>query len=466
MTGLVLGGGVAGLLAASVVADRFGAVTLVERDRFAARRPGVPQARHAHLFLGSGARAVDELVPGTVQAVLARGGRRIGMPEGILTYTPQGWMPRFPQVQFLLSATRGLVEEVLRERVLADERITAVEGGEVVGLDGDRGRVTGARIRDRDTRRERSIAAELVLDATGSSSKITRWLGELGLSVPEEVVDGGVGYATREFRPPATLAREFPAVFVQPDPLGSGRAGVVLPIEGEKWIVSLMGMRGSPPPSSAPDFLDFARALRHPVIGRLIATAEPLGPVHGFRAGPNRWRRFDRMPSWPEGLVVLGDSACTFNPLYGHGMSVAAFGARVLRDHLRRHGSGPGLARGVQRAVARAAADAWALAVGQDIRYEHTIGPRPNLADRLRSRYAERVGRAAAVDPAVTAKLLASYTLDAPLSKLLRPRTAFAVLSPSYGRPADSPPLTARELRLLEESSTDPGGRREQAETG
>lgn len=106
----------------------------------------------------------------------------------------------------------------------------------------------------------------------------------------------------------------------------------------------MAGTRGAEPPAGEDEFEPFARRLRHPVIADMIRAAVPVGPVHGFRSTANRRRRFAKMPAWPEGLVVLGDALCTFNPVCGHGMSVAAQSAAVLADELGGEGLRPGTA--------------------------------------------------------------------------------------------------------------------------
>ena len=465
--GVVLGGGVAGLLAAAVLAKQFDAVTVVERDRFDSRpigsrpidiglelptagragiepgadpagaarpgdRKGAPQSRHAHLLLARGAAAVDEILPGAIDELVAAGARKLMMPKDIITFTPFGWLPRFDNQLFLISCQRSLFESVLRQRVLGGVAVRS--GADAVGLLGDRGRVSGVRLRDRDTGSVSDLDADLVVDATGAGSKAPEWLAALGVAKPAEVViDAGIRYATRLYQPPAGLDA-FPAVCVQPDPATAPHGGVVLPVEGGRWIVSLTGMRGHEPPTDEDGFLGFAKGLRHPLIAEMLAAAEPQGPIRGYAAPPNRVRRFVDVP----GFVAIGDAVCTFNPVYGHGMTVAALGALALRDG------------GRQPDVNKVNADAWALATGQDVRHSGTVAPAQNPLDRVRMAYADRLGAAAAVDPRLAATLLSAYTLVSPLSSLLRPRTVFDVLfARRTPRSDDRPPISSREAALV-----------------
>ena len=428
---LVLGAGMAGSLTAAALAPFFDRVTVAERDRLdggpGARRPGLPQAAHAHLLLGSGVRWIDALLPGTGDELRARGAHRFAMPAGVHTLSPQGWLPALSEVQFVLTCSRPLIDTVIRSRLAAEDRIEVLPGTEAVGLLGDARRVTGARLRDRDTGAVRDCPAGLVVDATGATAQASGWFAELGLPpVPVVVVDAGVGYATRTFRLPDRPDR-LGAVYLQADPAGAGRGGVLLPIEDDRWVLSLSGARGQNPPTDEAGFTAFVASLRHPVLAGVLDRATELSPVRGSHRLANRWRRFERLRGRPAGFVALGDAARTFNPAYGHGMSVAAAGAYAVRQVLLEHGSGPGLAGRLQRAVAGRAAGAWAIATGQDARY--LTERRPGPAERVQRWYADRLGRAAVSRPGVTGALLRVYTLDAGPGLLFTPRVLGQVLT-------------------------------------
>src|SRR5437763_5428814 len=118
---LVLGGGLAGMLAASVLADHADAVTIVDRDRFPdgpADRAGTPHARHTHILVAGGARALDELLPGTTNTLLSLDAQHVGMPSRFLLFTAHGWLQRTSERQFLISCSRALLDWVVREQVL------------------------------------------------------------------------------------------------------------------------------------------------------------------------------------------------------------------------------------------------------------------------------------------------------------------------------------------------------------
>jgi flavin-dependent dehydrogenase len=274
----------------------------------------------------------------------------------------------------------------------------------------------------------------------------------LGLpAVPEELVDPGLAYASRLFQAPDGCAAGFPHITVQAVP-GTGRpgtGGALMPVEDGRWLVTLAGTRGAEPPASEHEFEPFARQLRHPVLADMIRAAVPIGPVHGFRSTANRRRHFTRIPVWPEGFLVLGDALCTFNPVYGHGMSVAAASAVTLADELARDGLRPGTARRAQRAIDRTVAAAWMMATGQDVRYPHTLGRRPGVAAAMFQRYVDRMMRTAASRPEVTAPMLAAFTLSGSFGRLLSPDVVRATLRGPAAEPLPAPPFTDRERAQL-----------------
>ena len=267
----------------------------------------------------------------------------------------------------------------------------------------------------------------------------------------ERTVDSGLVNATRVYRVPEGAER-FPLTIVQADPYVNrpGRSGMVLPIEGGRWMVSLAGTRGGEPPADPEGFLQYTLDLPHPIVGRLISGAEPLTDVHISHSTSNVRRYLDKAPGWPEGFVVLGDALATFNPAYGQGMAVAALGARYLADEVRRAGLGSaGLARRAQRGAARSVDAAWAMAVGQDVWYPQTRGGQPNAGDRLVTRYSRRLTRAATGSYRAAAALWDMTSLTAGPGRLLHPTTVLAVLNGSLLPPLREPPLSAGEREVL-----------------
>jgi 2-polyprenyl-6-methoxyphenol hydroxylase-like FAD-dependent oxidoreductase len=440
------------MLAASVLAQYVDVVTVIERDRLPdgpQARTGVPQARHTHLLMSGGARAIEELLPGTVDRLLQAGAHRIGLPSDLVSMTAQGWLRRFPAAQFMIACSRDLLDWVIRAEVLRDERIVVEQDAVVDAVIGDAGRVTGVMVREPTTGTARELDAEFVVDATGRGSRAPHWLAEFGLpAVREEVVDPGLAYATRVYQAPKGAAAGFPVVSVLADP-ASGLPGcgvTLLPIEEGRWMVTLGGTRGGEPPTDEDGFAAFARdVVRDPIVADLIATAVPLGPVHGSRGAANRRRYFEELNRWPAGLFVVGDAVAVMNPVYGHGMSVTAQGVLALRTGLARGGADPVAAHRIQRAITRVFDDAWMMATGQDVMFPEVRGPRPTRLALLQQRYVGRVMRTAASQPLVAAALFDALTLSGPFTKLATPKVVMATLRGPRQLPLSGPPLTEQE---------------------
>ncbi|WP_216590212.1 pyridine nucleotide-disulfide oxidoreductase [Streptomyces brasiliscabiei] len=468
-TAVVIGASMAGMLAAAALARSVDEVIVLERDALPdapGPRKGLPQGRHAHILLPSGRAAIEELVPGggVRERLLAAGARERGLTSGLVTLGPQGWYrrSRHHDTHPLLIASRDLMDWTVRDAVLTATPRVKIRHASATGLHGTAERVSGVRITQTGTATGTAAAtatgpveilpADLIVDASGRGTRVEHWLADLGITgVRKDVVDAGVVYATRVYRVPEGAA-DFPPTNVTADPAGGrpGRAGLVLPIEGGRWLVSLSGTRGGEPTAAPDDFVPFARGLRHPLVGRLIAGAEPLTDVTLSRSTRNERRWFEKSERWPEGLVVLGDAVATYNPVYGQGMSVAALGARELGQELERTGVGaPGLARRAQRAAAQVVNAAWSLSVGQDQWFPGVRGKSPTLADRLFSAYVGRMSRVATGSYRVSAAMCEVTTLQKDALRLLHPALLLPTALGPVLPPLSGPPLTPEERTVL-----------------
>ncbi|MFD9281111.1 NAD(P)/FAD-dependent oxidoreductase [Streptomyces mirabilis] len=459
---VVIGGGLAGMLAAAAIKSTGASVDILEGDTLPdipAPRKGLPQARHAHVLMSGGANAMEQLLPGLTSRLLAAGARRISLPTGMVGFAPEGWYRRWKEEsQYVITCSRDLLDHTVRAAVLRREHITLHGGHRATGLNGSRTKVTAAQsVKDGVTH---TWDADLIIDATGRGTRLPAWLTELGITGLDELrVDSGLAYASRVFRSPAGDA-DWPIVNIQADSrLGiPGRAGTLLPIEDGRWLASLSGTRGGQPTSDPDQFTAFARTLRHPLIAELLEHAEPLSDVSINRSTVNARRLYEKLTVWPDGLLAIGDAVATYNPVYGHGMSVAAQQALILRDELARQDiRTPGTTRSIQRTVARPANVAWTLATGQDIHYPDVQGGNPGLADRIVQAYASRLAYAACGRQDAAEALTEVMTLNAdPTSLFLNTRTVWAAIRGPLLPPQNGPKFTAEEHRhLAAQTATD-----------
>ncbi|MER6913544.1 FAD-dependent oxidoreductase [Streptomyces sp. NPDC000594] len=433
---VVVGAGVAGLLAARVLAERFARVTVIERDDLPegaapAFRAGAPQTRHVHILWSRGVAALDALLPGVVQELAAAGAVRVDAPERMRWLSPADW---FTGVRgaFYLSVSRELLETTLRRRVLDRPSITLMDRHEVTGLVPAPGgtAIGGVRLRRRGKDgQESSVRAGTVVVATGRGSRLADWLPGIGCPAPvTERIDAHLGYSSRYYRRPAADPG-WQAMYVQGNP-GTPRGGVIVPIDGERWLVTLIGQGDHVPPVEEKAWLAFASSLRSPELADALTEAEPLSDVVAFRATANEWTHVERVPRWPRGLLVIGDALCRFNPVYGHGMTVAAVEAQVLAGEIAGYGPGEVAARArrTQRALAACPRAAWAIATGEDTRYPGTDGPVPGRLTRIQQDYMARVLAAANTDPVVAGAFFEVLSLNRRPETLLTPRIAARAL--------------------------------------
>lgn len=428
---VVLGASLAGLLAARVLSESYGRVTVVERDRLEAGqgvRRGVPQARHVHALLPSGSQALETLFPGLLAELVAHGtkvisdytefffsiaGHRLSAAAEprVLTYLP----------------TRPHLERRIRERVTAISTVHLADGRDVVGLVTDRpgGRISGVRVTARmPGSAEELLAADLVVDAMGRGTRVPAWLTELGYGAPQEdAVAVHIGYSSAPLRLRHGTEPE-KIVLIGPTP-GRPTGMALLATEDHTWLFTATGYRGHHPGNTFESMVEGVAGFAPPHIVEALRYAEPIAPVATYRYEANRRRRYDRTAGLPRGLIAVGDALCGFNPIYAQGMSVAALAAMALRESLH---TGGDLERRYFRAAARPVEIAWQLAVGQDLTQPLVEGPRP-LRVRLVNRYVRRLLAAGEHDPVVAGRFLRVSAFVDPPTALLRPhivaRTVF-----------------------------------------
>ena len=273
---VVVGGSLAGMLAARVLSDHFAAVTLIERDQFPetpAARKGLPQGRHVHGLLGRGREVLERFFPGLTEELVQAGAELIDATRDVAWMNAYGWYVRFPGDLRLLACSRDLIDWGVRGRVAAIPNVRIRQGIDVAGLirkPGDRGGVAGVRLRIRSAgheadRSKEELAADLVVVADGRSSRLPDWLTALGYEPPQEtVVNSHQGYASRLYRPAKGSKADWKALYIQQAPPADPRGGLVTAVEGGLWLVSLVGGDREWPPTDEGGFLAFARSLREP----------------------------------------------------------------------------------------------------------------------------------------------------------------------------------------------------------
>jgi 2-polyprenyl-6-methoxyphenol hydroxylase-like FAD-dependent oxidoreductase len=437
VTAAVVGGSVAGSFAARVLADHFDRVIVFDQDDLpdgAIARKGAPQGVHFHALLARGRMVAEQLFPGFVDDLLVGGGTTVALREARV-YEPYGWAPTGGSDRTNVGASRLLIEAVIRRRAAGLGNVEVRPRTEVVELLGRHdGRVTGVRFRSSDDRSDSILdqSADLVVDASGRTSPVLRWLEALGCPSPRiTTVNAHWGYSSRFLR----LAEGVAPRVVGGFPIGAAsdgppatRGGFLLKQEDDLWLVTLSGCARDFPPDDEAGFLDFARSLAFPQIGEALPHAEPVTPIRMWRNTVNRMRHFEDMEQWPQSFVCLGDAVCSFNPVYGQGMTVAALGALDLGAEIEVGGDETFGLR-FQRRLARTLVQPWEAACRSDFGVPGVEGGPPPDGFAERAAFYERVVALGRDDPAIYEKIGATNQLVIGPDWLNEPELRARVLS-------------------------------------
>ena len=439
---VVIGAGMGGLTAAGALADHFEQVVVLERDTLPSEptyRAGTPQARHVHALLLSGQRALSELFPGFEQDLAQVGAVPLRVGLDVRVERP-GYNP-FPQRDlgwFSYAVSRPTIERAVRRRVEGRANTTLRQRCRVLEVlaSPNGGAVTGVRYENGNGASE-TIAADLVVDASGRGALTLALLQSIGLPLPEETTIGiDLGYATCVFAIPDEASTDWKGVMTFGQAPQNSRGGLMLPLEGNRWMATIGGRHGDVPSGDPEGFLTYARELRTPTIYNAISHAKRLDGVARYGFPESVRRHFERLDVFPRGLLPIGDAICRFNPVYGQGMSVAALEACLLQRILERSrgDSNPiaGLASTFFAEVQTVLETPWSVAI-LDFVFPDTRGQRP--ADfETTLKFGISLTRLAAEDPAV-------HKLTVEVQHLLRPRSVYR-----------DPALVQRVLAMMAEA--------------
>ena len=431
---VVIGASMGGLLAARALSDFYATVTVLERDNFPLSdvpRKGVPQGRHPHGLLSRGRHVIENFFPGWTDEVVASGGVR-GDIAGDVNWIGHGvTIKSAPSDLIGLLASRPVLEGHVRRRLMALTNVRVIENCAVQGLIADDQRIAIKGVRARvGNGVEETITADLVVDASGRGSSSPAWLEGFGFAkAVEEKIEIGIGYTTRVYRRrPTDLGGKLAVVIAGSGP--NWRNGVILYQTEDRWIVAIGGYFGDHAPDDEQMFAAYAGSLPTSEIYDIVAHAEPLSDFVRYRYPANLRRRYERLTRFPAGYLVFGDAVCSFNPVYGQGMTVAAQEASLLGQCLE--AGQADLARRFFAAAATAIDTPWDIAVGNDLRHPQVVGPRPAKV-RFINWYIGKLHMAARHDAKLATAFLEIANLEAPPTKLLHPAIVLRVIKGNLG---------------------------------
>ncbi len=328
---VVLGGSIAGLLAARVLSARFDRVTIVEKERVASDgevRHAAPQGAHAHGMLARGLEIIEGLFPGFAAELEQRGATLIGAND-VRIYIA-GWRKPHTNPLRVLVATRPFIEWGLARRVCSLPNVEIIEDAEAIGLAGSATRATGVQLAGR------TLDADLIVDARGRRSNLSDWMKALGAEMPaHETSPLASVYCSYLLQPkdgaqrPSTLQ-----VAEIKDTIGA----IIFAVEGNRILLSLGANAEMRMPQTHEEMLSFLRD-RLPVPDAYLAIKDlvPVSPPAHARFTASIRRNFDALSRPAEGIVAIGDAVASFNPIFGQGMTVAALEANWLDQCLAKN---------------------------------------------------------------------------------------------------------------------------------
>ncbi len=447
---IVIGGSVAGLLAARVLADHFDNVTIIERDVYPEKaefRNGVPQSRHLHILLAKGREILAEFFPTFEEDFSELGVPSLDVGRDFAFRSAGGWGKRVETGIITNPVSRVTIDWYVRQQLLKRNNITLVPQTEVQSLVVEADVVVGLNVESRADHTTQTLTADLVVDASGRSSDAPEWLAEAGYPTPPQtIVNSFLGYATRWYKIPEGWDADWRLILISANKeTGNYRAGAIQEVEGGQWVVTLAGINKVYPPTEAEGFLEFARQMPDDAIYRVIKDAEPTSPIYGYRRTENIWNHYEKLDRHPEHFIVIGDAYCGFNPVYGQGMTVAAMEAQKLNEVLRRRGPQQlqGLPAEFYPLLAGIIQDPWLLATGEDLRYPDTEGDRPGGLTRIIQKYVDRVLISSAMDADVARAFIQVNNLIASPTILFQPSIMLKVLRHTLAGVEQDPQLNA-----------------------
>lgn len=374
---VVIGGSIAGLLTARVLADFYREVTIVEKDDLPEKptvRRGIPQGSHLHVLQQGGHEIFEELFPGLTKRSQELGAEVADACKVVARYTGRGWLTRASSEVPSLLQRRPRLEHVTREMMLERPTVKIVAATALAPLSAvDRKRVTGILVR-RDDGSEEAIEADLVVDAAGRASRAPAWFESLGYRAPDEAtVESFMGYASRVVKvPEEAWPGDMRAMNSMPVP-GFTRGGVIHIQDNGVHLVTAGGQARDYPPKGEEEFAEYLRTSMCPALHDVYARAEPLSEIVTTRTGVNRLRRFDRLAARPARFIPIGDAVCAFDPIYGQGMTTAALCARHLGRELARTEDIDAVVESFPADVLSVTEFAWNLATGVDAHFPGAV---------------------------------------------------------------------------------------------
>ncbi|SMQ64804.1 2-polyprenyl-6-methoxyphenol hydroxylase [Bacillus sp. OV166] len=432
---LVIGGSIAGLLAARILSDFFEEVLIIEKDQKREKhltRTGVPQGTHGHALLKSGEEILTELFPGIVDELIADGSVKSDFTSELAWNHHGSWKVKYHAGISIIQQSRPFLEWHIQRRLEMIPNISFLYGAKAkrMVINSDSTSIIGVEIQ-KDGEAAVPLNANLVVDATGAGSNSTNWLRQLGFDAPQKTeVKVNLFYASRIYSSLSSKNKDWGNLLVYPNPPRQNRGGSISPIENQRWMVTLLGYGVESPPSTLEEFINYAKSLEQPDVYEAIKNGTPETDVSVYRFPALRRFHYENLQRFPNGLIVSGDAFCRIDPVFGQGMSIAALEAIALKKELQKalkKNKLSQISKNTHRSFSKIIDVPWLIALTEDFRFTHTDGAKPFGLPLLKW-YVKRVILACESNQKIYGKLINVLQLKAHPISLFSSSTLKAVL--------------------------------------
>ncbi|WP_404331951.1 NAD(P)/FAD-dependent oxidoreductase [Mesobacillus maritimus] len=434
---IIIGGGIAGKLAARVLSDFFQEVIILERDSETTTptpRKGVPQGKHIHALLHAGEHGLENLFPGISERFHLNGAIKINSTKDLAWFHHGVWKYRYDGGYTTTLQTRPHLEWHIDQFIQKITNVDVMYNQTVKKYiyNNKDNRITGVEVIN-GTHNLTTLTADLIVDASGASSMSFRWLKEQGIHIPTEEVKIGLTYVSQLVELPSIKKRDWEIKLLYPNPPSEKIGGSLSKVEGNRYIVTMIGYHDEINEKELlkkdKGLLEIARKLPKPDIYEELQHANVLSPMAVYRVPNILWRKIDKGQKLPDGLLLIGDSLCRIDPFFGQGMSIAVLEALALQKLLQnQHHSQQKLIQAFHKKAGNIIAPIWNMVLTEDFRYPATKGKKP-LGLSLLQWYAKNVFLLSSQYPSIYDSFIKVMNLTRPITELMRPTTSIRVLT-------------------------------------
>lgn len=439
---IIIGGGISGKLAARVLSDFFHEVLILERDQEPIGpfpRKGAPQGEHIHALLHAGEKGLESLFPGITEKFYSTGAIKINSTKDLAWFHHGVWKLRFDGGYTTTLQTRPHLEWHIEQFMKRIPNVT-VKYNQVVQNylhNEEENRIVGVEVID-GSGVTNILKADLIVDASGVSSLSSSWLSKRGIHIPDEKVTIGLSYISKTYQLPETQDRDWKIKIVYPNPPHEKIGGTISNVEGNRYIVTFNGYHNAVNEKEVmkndSGFIELAKKLPKLDIYQEIKNASPLSSTSIYRVPQIIWRRLDKIKNLPDGLLLIGDTLCRIDPVFGQGMSIAVLNALALRKLLQnRSNSLQKITTTFHKQAAKIISPIWNMVITEDFRYPETVGKRP-LGLSILQWYAKNIFLLSSQNQDTYHSLVQVMNLVRPMTILIRPRILKRVLKMTFSK--------------------------------